>query len=80
MEVAEEAKKKAEGYPLTISRSAKEHTPLPAASKSPVPCSNAEQSAKDGAEDHVTSKAPSPKGRSRFYFESDTLALKNNPE
>lgn len=36
--------------------------------------------------DHVTSKSSSSSAtpvaptRSRFYFESDTLALKNNPE
>lgn len=57
-------------YPLTISRTAKSHSSsLPSSSK----CGS----------DHVTSKDPSPSAptnRSRFYFESDTLALKNNPE
>ena len=73
-----EPKGKGESYPLTISRTAKKQVPLPIPSKSPVPPPSSKT--RDLPEDHVTEKEGSSVNRSRFYFESDTLALKNNPE
>ena len=81
MEVEKGGGKKADNYPLTVSMTAKEHAP-PSTDGKPQDAEFA------GAEDHVTSKAntsasgssSAPVGRSRFYFESDALALKNNPE
>lgn len=77
-----------ENYPLTISRTAKERPAPLVATKTPVTVQSSGSGAKqaqsagglggEGA-DLENSKEPS-KGRSRFYFESDALALKNNPE
>lgn len=75
-----ESKRMSEKYPLTVSRTAKELAlPVSACCKSPVSATQQKPCV-----DHVTSKEPSsssaPVGRARFYFESDALALKNNPE
>lgn len=68
--------KGAEKYPATVSRATKEHVAPSSPSSNPQLL---------GPADHVTSKTPnssssSSSSRSRFYFESDALALKNNPE
>lgn len=74
-----EPKGKSGSYPLTTSRTANKQVPLPIpSSKSPVPPPNKTQDV--SPKDHVTEKEGSSVNRSRFYFESDTLALKNNPE
>ncbi len=77
-----EQKRKGDKYPLTVSRTAKEHaltcskTPVPYTKPGPVQVKSEEETAGD----HVTSKPSSSAGGARFYFESDALALKNNPE
>lgn len=77
MEGEAEPKGKSGNYPLTIFRTAKKQVPVPIPSKSPVPPPNKNP---ELPQDHVTEKEGSSVNRSRFYFESDTLALKNNPE
>ena len=75
--------KDVKSHPLTVSVSVgRNATP-------PPPISNlASETAEVAEDDHVTTEdsgplpktSPSATHRSRFYFESDTLALKNNPE
>ena len=73
-------------YPLTVSRTAtcQELTPSSSSTLSPStpsPPNSAAPQAPHASRENVTSKgAGGQGGRSRFYFESDTLALKNNPE
>lgn len=82
------ARSKVDNYPLTVFRTAKEHSVPLVAAKTPVTALSSDSGAKGarGGPDHVTSKdtnssnSSSSKGQSRFYFESDALALKNNPE
>lgn len=88
-QLSAEQKRKAEKHPLTVSRSAKGHGPPPKGQPAVDSRTPAEQ---QSGREHVTplepsrSPAPSssskaaPVGKSRFYFESDALALKNNPE
>lgn len=73
----EEGLLSAGSHPLTVSKTA---PPLASPGPSVASCSLARPKV-EGGRDHVTSKDPSSSvNRSRFYFESDTLALKNNPE
>ena len=80
-----EQKRKVEKHPLTVSRTAKAHDPpLPkTGGPAPDPRTSAQQSG-HGSHDHAapmeSSSSSKTVGRSRFYFESDALALKNNPE